>query len=137
VTLLYPFVRSADLTPALRRRIAEIVEPHSHFDYHLSGPKTWPDTIYAAVHPEAPFLELHRELQAAFPDYPVYRGRVGKLVPHVTVAEGPALGDPRVLSDPAWHALPTRRMAYAVELIAAASNGRWSTVWRFRLRPVD
>jgi 2'-5' RNA ligase len=137
VTLLYPFIPAADLKSALRARIANVVEPHAHFDYHLHGPKAWPDTIYAALDPEAPFLQLHRELQAAFPDFPIYGGAVSEFVPHVTIAEGSAVGDPATLTDRAWHALPTRRMAHAVELMAPGSNGRWSTVWRFRLRPVD
>ena len=134
VTLLYPFVPPRDLTPALRRRIAAIVEPHLHFDYHLRGPMAWPDTIYAAVDPERPFLDLHGALGVAFPEWPVYEGRVAELVPHVTVAEGPAVTDPATLAHRGWHTLPTRRIAHAVELIAPGPDGRWATAWRFRLR---
>ena len=134
VTLLYPFVPSRDLRSPLRRTIAAIVNRHRHFDYHLHGPRSWPDTIYAAVDPERPFVELHQELAATFPDYPIYGGTVDELVPHVSVAEGSALADPRTLQHRGWHTLPTRRVARAVELMAPGPDGRWATVWRFRLR---
>jgi hypothetical protein len=137
LTLLYPFVPVGKLEPSLRRSIAAIVAHHVAFDYHLTGPKVWPDTIYAGVDSGRPFLEIHRELAAAFPDYPIYQARVGDLVPHVTVAEGPAVADARTVEDPAWHALPTRRRAYSLELIAPGRDGRWSTVWRFRLPTID
>jgi 2'-5' RNA ligase len=138
LTLLSPFVRAGELDAALRRTLAAILGRHLAFDYHLVGPKASKDTIYAGVDSERPFLELHRDLAAAFPNYPIYEGKGGELVPHVTVADGPsAIRDRRLVQDRAWHALPTRRRAHSVELIAPGPDRRWATVWRFRLPTID
>jgi hypothetical protein len=133
VTLLYPFVAADQLTPVVRRKIAGLVERHDAFSYELRGPNAWPDTVYAAVEPNEPFLAIHRDLAAAFPEFPIYGGTIKELVPHVTIAEAAALSDAAVLRDPAWATLPVTRLAMAVELIAPDANGRWVTVWRFRL----
>ena len=138
LTLLSPFVRAGELDAALRRRLATVVARHLAFDYHLIGPKASPDTIYAGVDSERPFLELHRDLATEFPDYPIYEGKGGELVPHVTVASGRrAIKDRRLIEDRAWHALPTRRRAHSIELIAPGPDRRWATVWRFRLPTID
>lgn len=138
VTLLSPFVRAGQLDAALRRRLAAILVRHLAFDYHLLGPKMSSDTLYAGVDSERPFLELHRDLATEFPEHPIYEGKGGELVPHVTVASGrSAIKDRRLIEDRAWHALPTRRRAYAVDLIAPGRDARWATVWRFRLPTID
>jgi len=94
----------------------------------------WPDTVYVAVEPTGPFQTLQRDLQAAFPAYPIYgRDATFWFVPHVTVAEGSALAHPAVRDSPAWAGLPVRRGATAVEAIARGLEGRWRTVWRIRL----
>ena len=133
VTLLYPFVAADQLTSDLRREVAGLVGRHDAFTYELSGPNAWPDTVYAAVEPNEPFLAIHRDLVAAFPEHPIYGGSIEELVPHVTVAEGPAGSDNATLRNPAWASLPVRRRATAVELVAPGADGRWATVWRLRL----
>lgn len=133
VTLLYPFVEPAWLTAAIRTTIATIAARRPAFDYRLTGPGRWLDTIYAAVEPERPFLALHRELALVFPEYPIY-GRPGfDLTPHVTVAEGPAAADPAVLADRGWTSLPVAGHATALEVISSYADGRWRLVWRLPL----
>lgn len=136
ITLLSPFVRDGELDAALRRRLAGIFNRHLAFDYHLIGPKASSDTIYAGVDSERPFLELYRDLSVAFPDFPIYEVRDAEFIPHVTIAGGLA-PDKRIVTDRAWHALPTRRRAHTVELIAPGPDRRWATVWRFRLPTID
>jgi 2'-5' RNA ligase len=136
LTLLSPFASEKKLQPALRQQIAAVIARHTAFDYHLVGPKTSSDTIYAGVDSERPFLELYGDLAAAFPEYPLYERRNVEVTPHVTVAGG-RTPDKRILADRAWHVLPTRRRAYAVELIAPGRDRRWATVWRFRLPTID
>ena len=108
--------------------IAARVAPHA---YVLIGPARWPDTMYAAVEPMRPFVQLQAALAAAFPTFPIYgRDARFEFVPHVTVAEGAAVDDPATLADPGWRALPRRAWASGVEVIAAGDDGRWHTVWR-------
>jgi 2'-5' RNA ligase len=134
LTLLYPFVRAAGLGPAVRRTLAGIARRHEPFDYVLDRQATWPDTIYVAVTPVARFTSLQGDLQAAFPEYPIYGRDAGfRFVPHVTIAEGRAVPDPAVRSDRAWRALPRRDRATAIECIATDPAGRWHVAWRIPL----
>jgi 2'-5' RNA ligase len=134
VTLLYPFIPATDLSPEARATIADIARRHRRFQYALTGPERWPDTIYAAVHPAGPFLAIHHRLADTFLDYPIY-GRVPgfELVPHVTIAEGRFADDPGVALDGAWSSLPVERIATALEVIAPDGAGRWQLVWRLPL----
>jgi 2'-5' RNA ligase len=103
-------------------------------ELRLVGPRRWPDTVYAAIEPGGPLVELQRRLQAAFPDFPIYGEPSGFVfVPHVTVAEGDAARDPSRAVDPAWSALPMAARADRIEVIARTADGRWRTVWRLRL----
>lgn len=134
LTLLYPFVGEAGRSVELRTAIAEVVARHPAFDYVLAGPARWPDTIYAAVEPLEPFVRLQADLAAAFPGFPIYGPDwANEYVPHVTLAEGPAVNDPATIADGGWRALPARRRAAAVELIAAPPDDRWRTIWRIPL----
>ena len=134
VTLLYPFVGPDTLDRGVRARVASVAARHRPFEFDLSGPFRWPDTIYAGVEPAGTFLAIHRELAAAFPDFPIYGRPPGfELVPHVTVADGPFVDDPSVARDPAWSSVPVRRAARALEVIASDGGGRWRLVWRLTL----
>jgi 2'-5' RNA ligase len=138
LTLLYPFVDPDGLTLAIRRRLGGVARRHASFAYAMLGMAVWPDTIYVAVEPTAPFQRLQRDLQAAFPAYPIYgRDATFRFVPHVTVAEGSAVADPALTGDPGWRALPRAREATAIEVIANGADGRWRTVWRIRLGGPD
>ena len=129
VTLLYPFVEAAALSTKIRRTIESIASGHPSFSFVLSGPFQWPDTVYAAVDPDEPFLAIHRELAVAFPGYPIY-GRPGfDLIPHVTIAESQYVSDPSVLGDTSWSDLPVDGLVNGLEVIADGADQQWRTVW--------
>jgi 2'-5' RNA ligase len=135
VTLLYPFVAPEQLDRSVRAAIEAVAALHAPFSYHLAGRATWPDTIYVSVDPVEPFVALQGDLAAAFPEYPIYgQTATFDFVPHVTIAEGAAAGDPSALASPAWASLPHRAKASALELIARVGNAPWRTVWRIELR---
>jgi 2'-5' RNA ligase len=134
VTLLYPFVPVEAIDVALRRRIDAALVPHRGFSFRLSGPGSWPGTLYVAVDSEEPFRAIQADLALAFPEYPIFGGEFD-FVPHVTVA----VSAPRQLdlnglrSDQSWVALPASRMATGVELIVRDASG-WRVRWRLALR---
>ncbi len=132
LTLLYPFVESDALDDELRQRLAAILSPIDAFDYRLTEQRRWPDTLYAAVEPEAPFRSLQSTLAAAFPEFPVYEGAF-EFDPHVTVVWGPRCDDPETEDDPAWATLPVLREVTFVDLIVRI-DGRWQRRWRFPLQ---
>jgi 2'-5' RNA ligase len=127
VTLLYPFLEPTALKGRIRRTIASIAAAHPSFQFELSGPREWPDTVYAAVHPEDRFLAIHRELAAAFPDYPIYSRPGFELIPHVTIAESEHVGNAAPLGHPAWSTLPAKGSVDGLEVIAEGEDGRWRT----------
>jgi 2'-5' RNA ligase len=133
LTMLYPFVASDRLGPDDRRRIAAVARRHAPIAYRMTGPHRWPDTIYAGVEPADPFVRLQAELAEAFPDFPIYGEPAGfEFVPHVTVAEGAAVDDPRTTDDPAWAALPFEAVASHLDIISG-DGGRWRLRWRIPL----
>lgn len=134
LTMLYPFMELARLSPRVRRRLELVARGRIPFDYVLRGSAIWPDTLYVAVDPSAPFVELQAALQAAFPDHPIYgRDATFRFVPHVTIVEGSGVDDPAVRADAAWGALPRPARATAIELIATGPDGVWRLVWRIPL----
>jgi 2'-5' RNA ligase len=133
-TLLHPFIEPEGLGPSVRRRLREVAEDHRPFDYRLSRQAAWPDAIYVAVDPVEPFVHLHRDLQAAFPDWPIYgAGSDFEFEPHITVADRQGKLEPGVSEDPAWRALPRSAHTQAIDVIATRPDGSWRLVWRIPL----
>jgi 2'-5' RNA ligase len=133
-TMLWPFVAPERLERSVREELARVAQAHAPIPYRLTRVARWPDTVYVAVDPEAPFVRLQAALEAAFPGFPVYGpNRPFEFIPHVTIAEGAAVDDPRVLAEARRIPLPRRDRAAAIEVIARSASDRWRTVWRIRL----
>ena len=133
-TLLYPFVAPGRLTQDVRDLIAGVAAEHGVFEFSLAGAARWPDTVYVRLEPASPVVRLQAALARSFPAFPIYGRDAGfGFVPHVSVAEGSAVDDPRTMAARAWGALPLPRRAAAIEVIARGPGGRWRTVWRIAL----
>jgi 2'-5' RNA ligase len=134
VTLLWPFVAPERLDRSLRDRLTRVADSHAPFGYRLTRAAHWPDTVYLAVDPERPFVRLQAALEDAFPGFPVYGPDRGfEFIPHVTIGEGTAVDDPRMLAEARRFPLPRSDRVAAIEVIARSSGDRWRTVWRIRL----
>jgi 2'-5' RNA ligase len=134
LTMLYPFVEPARLTYDVRRRLMAVAGATRPFEYELAGAATWPDTIYVEVKSVGPFVALQRRLAASFPGFPIYGTDPGfEFVPHVTIAEGPPIGDPATLGDRGWRSLPRPASATSIEVIARPTDAPWRTIWRLPL----
>ena len=134
LTLLHPFIEPEGLVPSVRRRLRKVAANHPAFDYTQARLAEWPDAIYVAVEPAAPFVRLQRDLQAEFPDWPIYGADAAfEFVPHITVADRDGRHVPRVREALAWRALPRPARARAVDVIATQADGRWRLVWRIPL----
>jgi 2'-5' RNA ligase len=134
VTLLYPFVDPEGLDSRVRQDLARVARAHEPFAYRLESMASWPAALYVAVDPVGPFVSLHRDLQAGFPDYPIY-GPDSHFAyePHVTIADGTVAADPTLRAGPAWRFLPRPARASRIEVIATTGRARWRTVWRIPL----
>jgi 2'-5' RNA ligase len=133
-TLLHPFIEPENLGLSVRRLLRDIASRHASFDYRLDRFAEWPDAVYVALEPIEPFVALHRDLQAAFPDWPIYgAGADFEFEPHITVADRQGRLQPGVRENPAWSALPRALRAESIHVIATRPDGRWRLVWRIPL----
>jgi 2'-5' RNA ligase len=136
LTLLHPFVEPARLDMAVRDRLRVVAERHAAFAYRQVGMAEWPDAVYVAVEPTEPFKRLHNDLQAEFPEWPIYGATAAaafRFEPHITIADRAGRLEPGVREDPGWRALPRPARADAIDVIATRPDGRWRLVWRIRL----
>jgi 2'-5' RNA ligase len=133
-TLLHPFIEPDALTAPVRRELREVAARHRPFEYRQARRAEWPEAIYVAVEPVQPFVALQRDLQAAFPDWPIYGATADfAFEPHITVADRQGRLEPGINEDPAWRALPRPARARAIDVIATFPEGRWRLVWRIPL----
>ena len=129
VTLIYPFVPAERLDAAVRRRVARALASQPPFSFRLSAVRRWPNTLYLAVDPAAPFEGMVRSLEAAFPEYPPYGGAF-PYVPHLTLAEGEESAIAKLVAPPLRAG---RHEVTRVLLIAQDQAGRWRLRWTFAL----
>jgi 2'-5' RNA ligase len=87
VTLLYPFADDRD-AGALLETVTRTLAPFAPFDVSFATLARFPDTLYLAPEPAAPWVALTEALSAAFPAYPRYGGAHDEVIPHLTVASG-------------------------------------------------
>ena len=133
VTVLYPFLPAPLLTPEIRDGLARIASAESPFTVRFARVERWPEVVWLAPEPAAPFARLIEATCAAFPDYPPYGGTIDEPIPHLTIAEGASF-DGDAVRDAALPHLPFERAISALTVIAEASPGRWRVRWRLPLR---
>ena len=75
VTLLYPFLPSAELTPAVRRRIARLTRDVRPFDVAFERTGRFPGVVWLAPEPAEPFVALTELPRRGVPGSPAVRGR--------------------------------------------------------------
>lgn len=135
VTLLYPFMPAEALDDDVRADLRRIVGTHQPFTFVLASVGRWPDVVYLAPEPSAPFSRLIEALAAAYPDYPAYGGAhaLADIVPHVTIAQDPRPGYLEAAERALPALLPVRGVAREVWLVAHAQGARWETIWELSL----
>jgi 2'-5' RNA ligase len=88
ITVLYPFMPPAQVTPDVLAHAAAAVLGLAPFDFLLARVKRFPGVLYLAPEPVAPFVALTEALVRTFPAYPPFGGVHDRIVPHLTVAQG-------------------------------------------------
>ena len=135
VTLLHPFMATVRIDATVLAAIGAIAAAAQPFAFRLAEVRHFPEALFLAPDPPAPFIELTRRLAAAFPAYPPYGGRHPSIVPHLTV--GQALGTAAAAIE-----RELRTALDAVGGIAACcrgfelienASGRWQPMHRFAL----
>lgn len=136
ITVLYPFRHPDALSSELSNDLRSLFRSHRRFGFSLAGVCGFPDVVYLAPEPLAPFDSLARDAAARFPDTPPYAGAIADPVPHLTIAQQPPA---RCLVEVTSQVilavgarLPLECEATQVSL-AIKRAGRWSIGPRFAL----
>ena len=136
VTILSPFVPTAQLGPAVRARLAVAIGAATAFDVRFESVGRFPDALYLEPDPAQPFRELIVAVCEAFPALPPYGDpalRPRDIEPHLTIAIGDGSGFD-ALAAAVGSVLPVSRRVAAVTVVAEGGDGRWRTRWRLPLR---
>lgn len=88
ITVLYPFMPPAHVTPDVLARAADALQGLEPFSFTLARVRRFPGVLYLAPEPPAPFVAMTEALVQAFPAFPPFGGVHDRIVPHLTVAQG-------------------------------------------------
>ena len=140
ITLLYPFLPPAAIGGRVLAEFRTLFASFPAFSYALQAIRAFPDALYLAPEPEAPFRAPIAALAARFPQTLPYGGRIppAEITPHLTVAHAP---DPAGLE--ALRARFSAQAAPRLPLVLWAGQvwlmnnrtGRWAQRQAFRLGP--
>jgi hypothetical protein len=67
--------------------VAEVLRPFDPFQVSFPRLERFPEILWLAPEPAAPFARMTEAMVDRFPDYPPYGGVHDRVVPHLTVAE--------------------------------------------------
>ncbi|NQV07699.1 2'-5' RNA ligase family protein [bacterium] len=128
VTVLFPFVPRETLDREVEDAVARIAADHEPFDVTFGEIGRFPDVVWVAPDPAAPFRALTRSVSQRWPEHPPYRGEFDEPIPHLTVGHGDE-GDLDRLAGAVGPGLPIQSRVDVIELLVF--DGEW---WRLRRR---
>lgn len=88
VTVIYPFLNEEFLTCDVLDDLLQLVAGHPSFSVTFTRCGNFPNVLYLAPDPEAPFRRLTQDLARRWPEAPPYGGRIRDSIPHLTVTHG-------------------------------------------------
>jgi 2'-5' RNA ligase len=135
ITLLFPFAPPAALDGTVRDAVARIVETEAPFPYVLREIGRWPDVVFVAPEPSAPYTRLIARLAAEFPAYPPYGGahELWEIVPHLTIVQSERTDYLDAAANALPALLPVRAFCREAWVIGRREGERWRTIWRLPL----
>jgi len=138
ITLHYPFLPPVAIGDDVLAQLQALFAAFPAFPYALSAARAFPDLLYLAPEPEAPFRALIAALAARFPQTPPYGGSIplDKIVPHLTVAHAPDPAELKALRARfTVHAAPRLPLALRAGQVWLMDDGEglWARRQAFRL----
>ena len=135
VTLLYPFLPSAELTPAVRRRIARLTRDVRPFDVRFERTGRFPGAVWLAPGPAEPIRGPDRAPRRRVPGVTrPTRARTTRSSPTSRLGSAPRASSAGSHGRPA-PCPPFRERVRAIEVIAESGTDRWHRRWRIPLGP--
>ncbi len=87
VTVLFPFLPPTAIDAGVDAALEQIVASVAPFDVAFHRVGRFPDVVWLAPEPAAPFARLTEAVAARWPDHPPYGGSYDEVVHHLTVAD--------------------------------------------------
>ena len=138
ITVLYPF-KYAD---AIGKEVVDVLQTlfvrYSRFSFTLEEKRRFPNALYLAPRPDAPFQELTRAVAQRYPETPPYEGVFSTVVPHLTIAH---VGDPQQLKkiSAEFDRISSRRFPIHSQVervwLFQKQEGRWKPRCSFAFNP--
>jgi 2'-5' RNA ligase len=141
ITVLYPFLPTAQITASLLGSLGGLFAAVATFEFTLDR-VDWFDeaVVWLGPHDPAPFTALTDLVFAAFPACPPYGGQHAEVIPHLTIGHSGSRQDLRAAADSVRAGLPVRAAAAEVILMAGPRPGsadirpgQWRNIANFPL----
>jgi 2'-5' RNA ligase len=87
VTVLFPFLPPDSVDAAVEAALGQIVAGVPAFDVEFARVGRFPEVVWLAPEPIAPFARLTEAVAARWPDHPPYGGAFEEVIHHLTVAD--------------------------------------------------
>jgi 2'-5' RNA ligase len=132
VTVLFPFLPVELLLTPVRADLAAIATNEEPFEVRFERVGRFPNVVYLAPEPAAPFRRLTDAVVSRFPGYPPYEGAFDTVIHHLTIVEGASRPLDEIAAE-AEQSLPFTHLVRAVETLIEGDDGRWHQHWRIPL----
>jgi len=132
VTVLYPFIPCASLTPAVRDELAVVAAGVAPFTVAFAAVRRFEGVVWLEPEPAEPFLALTAAVAARWPGYPPYGGLFDTVIPHLTITESDVAPLAAIEAEAARY-LPFSAPVGRLELWCQDEAGSWRPRWRWSL----
>jgi hypothetical protein len=141
LTVLYPFLRPAEIGPGVLADLSRLFAGTPRFGFTLDRVRWFGESVvWLGPSDEAPFRALTERAALAYPSCPPYGGAHPDTVPHLTIGHRGEPAELRAAGEAVRPLLPIRAEATEVTLMAgpepgrpSAPPGQWRTVASFPL----
>ncbi len=133
VTILFPFLATEALTPAVRSVLAGVAADAGPFTAHFERVERREQMVWLVPSDQQPFLRLTAAVAALWPDHPPYGGAHEKLVAHLTLVDAPTARAQDAVHAVAVEAGPLETRVDTLAVVAETPQGTWRTRWRLPL----
>ncbi|MEU4689353.1 2'-5' RNA ligase family protein [Actinoplanes sp. NPDC023714] len=136
ITVLYPFLPPAQLTPSVLAALRLVAAGVPRFFLTLDRVAWFTDRVlWLAPDPAEPFRELTHRIATRFPQAPPYEGVFDEVVPHLTVGHDHPKPELDAAAEQVRAHLPIRARVTALRLVAGVPQpgDSWHTLTDFPL----
>ena len=132
VTLLYPFVPSAQLDEGVLAELEWFFKGVDAFELRFEGVGEFPEEGVVYLEPsDSGLAELEKALALRWPECPPYEGKHDELVPHLTAVHTDDEALRAEAADALREGLPLRAVAAQAALWECDEHGLWTERARF------